>query len=58
MKDFNELLKEIEIEISSYVDVITSTRDPNKILSETESLRQAIAYRDALEELMGLYYED
>ena len=58
MKDFNELLKEIEIEISSYVDVITSTRDPNKILSETEPLRQAIAYKDALEELMGLYYED
>ena len=58
MKDFNVLLKEIEIEISSYVDVITSTRDPNKILGETEPLRQAIAYKDALEELMGMYYEE
>lgn len=58
MKDFNELLREINIEISSYVDVITSTKDPYRILDEIEPLRHAIAYRDALEELMGLYYED
>ena len=58
MKDFKELLKEINIEISSYVELITSTKDPYKILDEIEPLRHAIAYRDALEELMGLYYEE
>lgn len=58
MKDFKELLEEVNIEISSFVDVITSTKDPYKILSETEPLRQAIAYKDALEELMGMYYEE
>ena len=58
MKDFKELLKEINIEISSYVELITSTKDPYKILDEIEPLRQAIAYKDALEELMGLYYEE
>ena len=58
MKDFKELLEEINIEISSYVELITSTKDPYKILDEIEPLRHAIAYRDALEELMGLYYEE
>ena len=58
MKDFKELLKEINIEISSYVELITSTKAPYKILDEIEPLRHAIAYRDALEELMGLYYEE
>ena len=58
MKDFKELLKEINIEISSYVELITSTKDPYKILDEIEPLRHAIAYRDALEELLGMYYEE
>lgn len=58
MKDFKKLLKEINIEISSYVELITSTKDPYKILDEIEPLRHAIAYRDALEELLGMYYEE
>ena len=43
MKDFKELLKEINIEISSYVELITSTKDPYKILDEIEPIIDELA---------------